>query len=430
MRHIQTSIIAIITLAAFAANVMISYAQSTAFGLRLTPSHVPGAAVDNPSPANIYGPQGLNINGGIYVLKYFKSGRVGIKAGMEQGGIRFMVGVDAPRNAFGTGNGGERQINIAYGTNPFIYRALTIVPTYKLPIKDNFVEITAGPSVRHYGWGEDGFNEIILAFNRATPYNPDDPLAGPPDVRARVKDLDLFYLSFPVSIDYVVRSGKRSQVKFGVIHNISKPMHGELDVQMYGNMHTGSFRPRTGFWGVNVQYERLSKRSTVSYKKREPLPDRTSRFRKAIFVETYKKRGFLTVNYDMRLQKDRYDGFGFTIGAGLGNMYLTDVPTNNTSPNRRRLALPIGVNYIMGRKQHGVELGAGVNPQVPLSNIRDGFEYNGTVLNMRLGYRFQPRREGFTGRVAWIPTAEKFAYATNHELNLRNVGLSVGYSFK
>lgn len=441
MQPFSKRIVVFIALAAIvAANAMNTYGQSTAFGGRVTPSHVPAAAVENPSPSNIYGPQGLNINIGIYALRYFKTGRIGIKAGLEHGALRYSVGVDAPRNAFGTGSGGDSQINVGLESNPFTYSALTISAAYKLPIKERFLEFTLGPSIRHYGFGKDGFYEIGHAFNRSTPYDWDDPLAGPPDVRASVTDLDHFYLSFPVSVDYVVRMSRLSQIKFGIMHNISTPLNGVLDVQMYGQMYHGSFRPRTGFWGVSVQYERLSKKSAASYKKRDTGPDHVGKFRKALFFETYVKSDFLShvydkpyflsANYDIRLKKDSNQGFGFTGGAGLGDEYLTTVQTNNTSNHRRRLALPVGINYIVGAKQHGGEVGVGLTPQIPLNNVRTGFEFNGTVFSARLGYRFQPLREGFIGRVAWIPTAEKIPVYSNYAINWGNVGISVGYSFR
>lgn len=99
------------------ANAMFCYSQTIAFGVRITPSHVPGAMVENPSPSNIYGPHGFNTNLGIYALKYFNAGRMGVKAGLEHGAVRYMAGVDTPRNAFGTGTGGNSQINVGFEIN-------------------------------------------------------------------------------------------------------------------------------------------------------------------------------------------------------------------------------------------------------------------------------------------------------------------------
>lgn len=409
---------------------MSTYGQGTALGVRFTPSLVPSAAVENPSPSNLYNRSFFDVNGGVYALKYFKSSRWGIKAGLEFGALPNFVGFDAPRNAFGTGNGGNAQINTWLRSNKHAYAALTMTPTFKVPIKGRFLEISAGPSVRFYNFPKDGFSETSFAFNRAVPYDENDPAAGPPDLRVRITDLDLLYLSFPVSIDYVVRAGKRSQVKFGIMHNISKPLHGEVEVYMYGKMYSGSFRPRTGFWGVNVQFERLSKKASLPYEKRAPAPSVEGRLRKSLFVETYTKPGFVTANFDMRLIKDSNNGFGITVGAGIGNAYLSEAPTNNTSPYERYIALPVGINYIVGQKLHGLEVGTGVSPQIQLQGVRDGLRSSGAIYHGRVGYRFQPIYEGFIGRIAWAPTLERNRILSNYELTLGNVALSVGYSFK
>lgn len=200
---------------------------------------------------------------------------------------------------------------------------------------------------------------------------------------------------------------------------------------MYGQIYTGSFRPRTGFWGFNVQYEYLSKKSSESYKKRVVKADIISKFRKAIFIETYVRPGLLSANYDMRLKKNINHGFGFSAGAGLGSHYNTEVINNNKTSDRRMLALPVSVNYIIGKKQHGIELGIGVTPQITLDNVRDSFvESNGIFFPFRLGYRFQPVREGLVARAAWAPIVEKSRSIYRDNYNLSNISVSLGYSFK
>jgi hypothetical protein len=420
----------IASVAIIATDAMFIYGQTTSFGLRVTPSYVPGAVVVNPSASNIYGSPDLNLNIGIYALKYFKSGSVGIKAGLEYGAVPYVLGINAPRKAFGVGSGGDEQIDGGLSSNPLSFAALTISPTYKLPLGSRFLELTAGPSIRFYNFPEDGFYEYMLAYNRSAPYDPDDPAAGPPDVRTRVTDLDLFYLSFPFSADYVIRTGRRGQVKFGLMYNISKPLSGELEVQFYGQMYQGTFRPRTGFWGFNIQYERLSKRSVVSYQKRVSPPAITGRYRKALFVETFIPGGLLSANYDMRLKKDINHGLGLSAGAGLGGYYLTEVTNNNKTTERRMFALPIAMNYIIGAKQHGLELGIGVTPQIALDKVRDNSaDDNGTFFPLRIGYRLQPKKEGFIARAALMPII-KNSTVSSGAFNLLNFGVSCGYSFR
>jgi hypothetical protein len=412
-------------------NVTVVYGQGTGFGIRVTPSLVPNVAVKNSSPSNVFGWSHFNVNVGVYALRYFKSSLWGVKAGLDFGAIPNLVGIDAPRNAFGKGGNTDEQINTWLRTSKDSYKALTVTASFKVPIKARYFEFNAGPSVRFYDYyRKDGYSEIGLAFNRAVPYDENDPSAGPPDVRVRITDLDLPYLSFPVSVDYVVRMGKRNQVKFGLMHNISAPLHGELEVQMYGKLYPGSFRPRTGFWGINMQYERLSKKASTHFEKRLRTQKDEKSFRKSFFAESYTKPGFLAATFDMRLKKGSNNGVGFTFGAGLGNGYLSEVPTNNTSPYKQMLAIPVGINYIAGQKMHGLEVGTGVTPQIPLENVRGGSHESGTVYTGRIGYRFQPVREGFVGRIAWAPLLEHIPIQSNHELTLRNFAISVGYSFK
>lgn len=413
------------------ADVRIIYGQSVAIGGRVTAGLIPALKVVNPSPSNIYSPGDLNINIGIYALKYFKTGRIGLKTGLEAGGVPFRIGVDAARKAFGTGTGGNNQIGSLYTLNALTYKAFTISAAYKLPVKNRFIEFTAGASIRHYLYGNGGWDEMALTYNRSIPYNPDDPSAGPPDVRARVNTLDQFHLSFPVSVDYAVRVNKRSQVKFGILYNIAKPLPGELEVMMYGQMYNGSFRPRTGYWGFNVQYERLSKNSAESYRKRVIRADYISKFRKSIFVETYIRPGLLSANYDMRIKKGTNSGLGFSAGAGLGSQYYTKVSNNNKSAARRMLALPLGINYIIGENKHGIELGMGITPQLTLNKVRDrSTETNGTFFPFRIGYRFQPIKEGLVARAAWAPIVEKSRSPYPDPYDRSNFGVSFGYSFK
>lgn len=85
---------------------------------------------------------------------------------------------------------------------------------------------------------------------------------------------------------------------------------------------------------------------------------------------------------------------------------------------------------LIGAKQHGGEAGIGVTPQVALNKAREGFPYRGITYNARVGYRFQPLREGVTARIAWVPTIAKVPLYSDYALELGKIGLSIGYSFK
>lgn len=426
------NIIKIVLATFFVANTIFAHAQTISFGLRATPSQVPGVKVVNPSPSNVYGPTDLNLNVGVFAQRYFKGERTGIRLSVDAGALPSFTGIQAPRNAFGQMDDTGVMVDYWIRTTAHNYKAVSLTAVYKVPVKTRFVEFSLGPSVRHYTgyYKAPGSQEYIFAFNRSVPYNPDDPNAGPADLRAKINDLHRLYLSFPVSADYLVRTGKRSQMKFGIMHNISKPLNGELDVQMFGKIYSGSYRPRTGFWGLNVQYERLPKKSAAEFKKRAIGSIDTTRHRKAIYLETYKRIGFLTANYDLRLSRGQNNGFGLSVGAGLGEAYRTAYSTDNKTNRRKTLAMPIGVNYIVGNRKHGAEIGAGFTGQFPLEKVMQRYEYNGHFYHFRAGYRFQPLLEGFIARAAWIPTANKSLISPDYQLELGNVGVSLGYSFK
>lgn len=266
MQSVCKIIIFILTSAAFwAADVISSYGQGIAIGLRGTAAFYPGVAVENSSPSNIYGPADFSPVFGMYFLKYISSSNFGVKAGVEHGGIPNNLGIDAPRSAFGTGAGGDAQINSLYSTNDISYNSFSLSAVYKLPLIRRFIEFSLGPSIRHYGYDKGEYEGMVWVYNRSVPYDFEDPTAGPADLVTRIRGLDKFHLSFPVSLDYAVRLNKRNQLKLGIMHNFAMPLPGELEVMMNGNLYKGTFKPRTRFWGLNIQYEHLSKKSSDSY---------------------------------------------------------------------------------------------------------------------------------------------------------------------
>ena len=94
------------------------------------------------------------------------------------------------------------------------------------------------------------------------------------------------------------------------------------------------------------------------------------------------------------------------------------------------LALPVAINYIIGAKQHGIKFGIGVTPQIALDKARDNSaEDNGTFFPLRIRYRLQPKKEGFTARAALMPVGNKRTVSSD-AVNLTNFGVSFGYSFK
>ncbi|MHB1180010.1 MAG: hypothetical protein ACYCZO_16995 [Daejeonella sp.] len=423
MRH-KITIIFKTTAVLITAVVFHAYGQTTSLGARFTTNRYPSARVENPSPSNIYGSKHLSIETGIYALRYFKNERVGMKIGLEFGLIPWDLGVDAPINAFGKGTG-DGQINMSISFNDFSYKAITLSAAYKVPLKNRFLEIIAGASVRDYAFG-NGDDGIWYTFNRSIRYDPDDPTQSP-DINAVIKSLDdQFHISFPVSADYVFKTSKRTQFKVGLMHNIAiKPISdSELTVIMYGQTYKGKFSPRTSFWGFNVQFDYdLKKRSSEIFKADVPATDLSGKLRKALFVERHGSGIDLSVNYDMRLKKDVNDGAGVRAGIGIGRRYNTAVTNNNKSTARRYMSVPVGINYIVGKKRHGLEAGASYTAQIALDKVENGPQFI-YIVPFNIGYRFQPIKEGLIARAAWTPTLNKYGFYAGW------TGVSVGYSFR
>ena len=108
------------------------------------------------------------------------------------------------------------------------------------------------------------------------------------------------------------------------------------------------------------------------------------------------------LHYDMRFKKGQANGFGFK--AGVGGFSMRRV-VRLRKVEEGLLTLPIQINYIVGKKRHGLELGLGVLPAFATLNgtelqfgneritIQD-FEMIGSMAT--IGYKFQPRKNGIS----------------------------------
>lgn len=144
-------------------------------------------------------------------------------------------------------------------------------------------------------------------------------------------------------------------------------------------------------------------------------PAITGERKKSVFVELLGNGAGISGNFDTRLKPDRNDGFGLRAGAGISGRYIT---------------LPLGLNYIIGKKRSGLETGIGVTPVVytgenPKDLLGDPtgskrFDAGGFL---SAGYRLQSRN-GFMLRanasVAYTGSYFVFAWP----------GISIGYSLK
>ncbi len=100
----------------------------------------------------------------------------------------------------------------------------------------------------------------------------------------------------------------------------------------------------------------------------------------------------ITANYDFRFGNSQ-KGFGMRLGIGyfgLGNDGI--------------LTIPIAINHLAGKAPNYFESGLGIT-YASLSSGSAGIRVNGsgTVIVPSIGYRYQPDKKGFFGRVSLSP---------------------------
>jgi hypothetical protein len=106
--------------------------------------------------------------------------------------------------------------------------------------------------------------------------------------------------------------------------------------------------------------------------------------------------GFFSINYDQRFKGQK--GLGFHLGLGGIGLLGSGV-----------FSVPVGLNYLSGSKGNYIEIGAGAS--ILTVSERDFWLSNNTTTTtsteiigfINLGYRYQPEKKGFTGRVFISP---------------------------
>ena len=106
--------------------------------------------------------------------------------------------------------------------------------------------------------------------------------------------------------------------------------------------------------------------------------------------------GFFSANYDQRFKGQ--NGLGFRVGLGGIGILGSGI-----------FSVPIGLNYLSGSKGNYFEWGAGASI-VTLSESDFWLSNNSTTTTstsiigfINLGYRYQPEKKGFTGRIFISP---------------------------
>jgi len=126
--------------------------------------------------------------------------------------------------------------------------------------------------------------------------------------------------------------------------------------------------------------------------------------------------GLISLNVERRLTHET-NGLGLRVGAGAV-IGFSDATAGTI------LALPVGVNYLIGQKETNLlELGAGITC-IRANNTPLKGDFQGTFGHFLAGYRFQPRESNFMFRVFISPifgiNGWKPAYG----------GVSIGMRFK
>ncbi len=133
---------------------------------------------------------------------------------------------------------------------------------------------------------------------------------------------------------------------------------------------------------------------------------------KSLYLELGGNALFYSINYDTRFAH-KQDGIGAKIGVSL---YRSEA-----------IAIPFHLNYIIGKNNHGLELGAGVYAFHRFINGPDNILFPSGVV----AYRYQPLKKHFTFRAGWTPT---FAKSSGGHFDFAILGwywpgISFGYKF-
>ena len=121
-----------------------------------------------------------------------------------------------------------------------------------------------------------------------------------------------------------------------------------------------------------------------------------------------------SINYDSRFQKGADRGFGYRVGLGFGiadfydNYDYVDDYYNSSYETRSYVTIPLGVNYVFGKKKsaHAFEVGAGMTiltREVDLYNFDDNSGKGYLIGHTSFMYRRKPINGGFTWRIGFTP---------------------------
>ncbi len=129
-------------------------------------------------------------------------------------------------------------------------------------------------------------------------------------------------------------------------------------------------------------------------------------------LEVFGKSGLFSINYDARFAK-KDKGIGFSLGLGGAPLGLGGYSCNSGF----QLSLPVGLNYLVGKNKHLLEMGAGFAPvlisgtkifcTMPPDEKYFFSDDTGSYGYLLAGYRYQPINKKMTYRIFVSPLFQK-----------------------
>ena len=141
----------------------------------------------------------------------------------------------------------------------------------------------------------------------------------------------------------------------------------------------------------------------------QPVTSQENLSGKQFYVEFGGPGVMFSANFDSRFKNGEFFGFGYRVGVGF-NSYDNNTDYNvssSSSSYRTYCTIPLGLNYIFGKKTslHAFEVGAGITVLTRKVDIfyDDQTEAGHLVGHFSFLYRRQPMDGGFTWRIGFVP---------------------------
>jgi len=370
-------------------------AQHNELSFQLTPHWLSPLKLDETSQIV----RGKDQFAGLGGLSYAHFTRVGfgIRAGFNLGYLRPKLSVNRnPGDDFSTQLLGS----------VVIYNNLSIEPVYRFKWLRSEFEFFGGADLRYFN--SNGYSSYSYHYKSTNP-----------------SEFSTFGISFTPyqtkyqsniygGISYMKSINIKSRIGISLITNLglSKPEGGQFTATANnGNTFQTNFKPVTDFTGIRIQYGYNVQKNEKTIESSEGL------IRQAIFLEALGSGGLFSLNYDRRL-KSGNDGLGVRVGLGIGTGY-----ESKGNEFKRRIAVPLMINYIFGSGRSGMETGIGITPEYAVKKTQNDHRMNAWG-NLNVLYRLQPVKKGFIMRVGWTPII-----GGEGTLDPYFAGVSLGYSF-